>query len=55
VIALLGAVLLGIVGFIWYPIRRLLDRNRSSEPDIAESEVPDAEHARPETTPESKE
>ena len=26
VIALLGAVLLAIVGFVWYPIKRLLSR-----------------------------
>lgn len=55
VIALLGAVLLGIVGFIWYPIRRFLDRNRSTEPDIAEDEMPDAELAKRETTRESQE
>ncbi len=29
-IALIGAVLLGIVGFIWYPVKRLLARNRPS-------------------------
>lgn len=55
VIALLGAILLGIVGFVWYPIRRLLDRNRSTEPDVDENELPDADHAKRETTPESQE
>jgi hypothetical protein len=28
VIALLGAVLLAIVGFVWYPIKRLLSRKK---------------------------
>ena len=28
VIALIGAVLLGIVGFIWYPVKRLLRKRK---------------------------
>jgi hypothetical protein len=31
--SLLGAVLLGIVGFIWYPIKRLIRVLRRSRPD----------------------
>ncbi len=31
VIALLGAILYGIVGFIWYPIKRLLRGKRSTD------------------------
>ena len=34
VIALIGAVLLGILGFVWYPIKRLL-RQRATAPDTA--------------------
>lgn len=30
-IALIGAVLLGILGFVWYPVKRLLARNRNSD------------------------
>jgi hypothetical protein len=37
VIALLGAILLGIVGFVWYPIKRLL--NRSKQDDAVEDET----------------
>jgi len=33
-IAFVGAVLLAIVGFVWYPIKRLL-RQRASVPDTA--------------------
>lgn len=33
VLALLGALVLGIVGFIWYPVKRLLRRNASSGKD----------------------
>lgn len=31
VVALIGAVLLAIVGFIWYPIKRLLGRRKPRE------------------------
>ena len=31
VIALIGAVILGIVGFLWYPIKRLLNRNKGED------------------------
>ena len=30
-LALVGAVLLAIVGFVWYPIRRLLRRDRNGK------------------------
>jgi hypothetical protein len=39
VIALFGAILLGIVGFIWYPIKRLLNRNKSAHPETADSDA----------------
>ena len=32
-LALVMAVVLGIVGFIWYPIRRLLRRRKAPLPD----------------------
>jgi len=31
VLALIGAVLLGIVGFVWYPIKRLLRGKKAKE------------------------
>jgi len=40
VIALLGAVLLGIVGFVWYPIKRLLaKRNNAKGEEKSEQEL----------------
>jgi hypothetical protein len=30
-LALIGAVLLAIVGFVWYPVRRLLRRGKSGK------------------------
>lgn len=32
VLALIGAVLLAIVGFVWYPVKRLLQYFRSKAP-----------------------
>ena len=40
VLALIGAVLLGIVGFIWYPIKRLL-RGKQVEEIKEEDETSD--------------
>ena len=31
VLALIGAVLLAIIGFIWYPVKRLLNRNKATD------------------------
>jgi hypothetical protein len=31
VVALVGAVLLAIVGFVWYPLKRLFKRNRKTD------------------------
>ena len=31
VIALIGAILLAIVGFVWYPIKRLRAKNKKTE------------------------
>ena len=39
VLALLGAILLGIFGFIWYPVKRLLRSRKAPEDD----EIDDAE------------
>lgn len=40
VIALVGAVLLAIVGFVWYPIKRLLRRNKNDAAEPVETELP---------------
>jgi len=34
--ALLGAMLFGVLGFIWYPIKRLIRRLRPQQSDDAE-------------------
>lgn len=34
--ALLGAMLFGVLGFVWYPIKRLIRRFRPKSPDDAE-------------------
>ncbi len=31
VIALIGAILLAIVGFVWYPIKRLREKNKKMD------------------------
>jgi len=36
-LSLLAAIGLGIVGFIWYPIRRLLRRSQPQKPAAGES------------------
>lgn len=33
VLALIGAVLLAIVGFVWYPVKRLLRRSPANGPE----------------------
>ncbi len=47
VLAVLGAVLLMILGFVWYPVKRLLARKRqnslSPEAEEESSEVDDAD------------
>jgi len=37
VIALLGAVLLAIVGFIWYPLKRFLSKRKEKNSNDTES------------------
>ena len=32
-LALVGAILLGIVGFLWYPVKRLMKRRKTAESD----------------------
>lgn len=39
VLALIGAVLLGIFGFVWYPIKRLLRRKAAVEGDEIEDDA----------------
>ncbi len=39
VIALVAAVLLAIVGFVWYPIKRLLAKRRTGEPNTSTGPV----------------
>ncbi len=36
VIAVIGAILLMIVGFVWYPVKRLLKRGKKTEPSADE-------------------
>ena len=38
VIAVIGAVLLMIVGFVWYPLKRLLKRGKKSSEPAAEDQ-----------------
>ena len=34
VLAVIGAVLMMIVGFLWYPIKRLINRNKRAEEEV---------------------
>jgi len=36
VVAVIGAILLMIVGFVWYPVKRMLKRNKKAEPSAEE-------------------
>lgn len=38
VLALIGAVVLAVFGFLWYPIKRLLAKRRSKSSPSSESE-----------------
>jgi len=40
VIALIGAILLALVGFVWYPVKRLLSRKKT---DQSATESPEGE------------
>lgn len=42
VLALIGAILLGIFGFIWYPVKRLLRGRKTSEEEEIGDTVDDA-------------
>ena len=42
VLALVAALLLAIVGFVWYPIRRLRRRRHGNQPTNRENETRDA-------------
>lgn len=37
-VALVAAVLLAVAGFVWYPVKRLLGRNKSGAEPVAKSE-----------------
>lgn len=52
VLALIGAVLLGIFGFIWYPVKRLLRSKKTTEDDeiINSDEEPAAVRERLDST-----
>lgn len=45
VLALIGAVLLGLFGFIWYPVKRLLRKRKSAENDEIEDLIEESEMA----------
>ena len=34
VLALFGAILLAIVGFIWYPVKRMLKKRKQQDPSV---------------------
>lgn len=36
-LALLAAVFFAIVGFVWYPVKRLLKKRKAAEAEIAEA------------------
>jgi hypothetical protein len=40
VIALIGGLVLGVIGFIWYPIKRLLRRRRSPNVELKGGHTP---------------
>lgn len=40
VVALFGAVLLGVVGFLWYPLKRLIGRNKQPTGSAAPESSP---------------
>lgn len=50
VLAVIGAILLGIFGFIWYPIKRFLRRNKPVE-DVEGGDA----REQPDSVPEKKE
>ena len=41
-LALLVGVVVAVLGFIWYPVKRLLGRKKSSEPDPIREDPGDA-------------
>ena len=36
-IAFVGTVMLAIVGFVWYPVKRVLRKRRKAEPQVEET------------------
>ncbi len=40
-VALVGAVLLAIVGFVWYPVKRLLKKRKTASVDVESKVEPD--------------
>lgn len=47
VIALLAALLLAVVGFVWYPVKRLLKKRGAARPSPDAAETPAATADRP--------
>lgn len=56
VLALIGAILLGIFGFVWYPVKRLLRRRKTPEDDEIDDvdENPAAVKEQLESTPDDR-
>ncbi len=40
-VAVVGVVLLAIVGFVWYPVKRFLNARKKGSADLAEKAGPD--------------
>lgn len=49
-IAFVGAVLFALVGFVWYPVKRLLRKKQKSVPAPGTPAAADAEAPRPDET-----
>ncbi len=51
VLALIAAFFLAIVGFVWYPVRRMLRRKHASEEDRTDKAADTQEEDGPKTSP----
>ena len=47
VIALVGAILLAIVGFVWYPVKRLLKKRKTASTDTSAQQEQSTEQDSP--------
>jgi hypothetical protein len=50
-LALLGAVLLMIVGFVWYPIKRLMKRKKAAPESASSADSPETKQQADRRTP----